>query len=280
MAVIRTSRSSRLFVGGRSGLMMVVAGVALAAVAAYLVLNITRRAQTAAQERVPQTFVVMATQDVPEFTPIPPEAIAVKPFPASFAPPGAATTVEAVVGKYATTRLTRDQVVLTSQLSASRSAARSPSLAIPEGKVAFWMPVPDLLAQSGALQSGDHVDLLLTVTLTGTNGQKGMTTQTTVQNAEVFFLGVAGADQQSGQGQQAGRPANQNAPKPGANLMAVIIDPQDAVIAKFIKDSGGTIDLVLRGRDWQDRVETAAVNADALVDRFQFRVPDRWTAGK
>ena len=55
--------------------------------------------------------------------------------------------------------------------------------------------------------------------------------------------------------------------------MAFLVDPQDALLAKFVKDSGGTIDLVLRSRDSHDPVNTEPVTADTLVDRFKFRVP-------
>jgi pilus assembly protein CpaB len=248
----------------------------LALAAGLVVMNMTRRAQAAATQGVSQVYVVTATQDVPEYTAIPASSVAVKAFPAAFAPPGSVSSVDQVVGKYSTTRLVREQIVLGSQVSATRSSS-NPSAAIPAGKVAFWMPVPDLLAQSGGLQPGDHVDILLTVTLTGAASQgKGMTTQNTVQNAEVFFVGPAVTDQPA----QAQQPNQSAASKPGAKVMAVLVDPQDAVIAKFIKDSGATIDLVLRSRDWQDRVTTEAVTADALVDRFQFRVPDRWSVSK
>ena len=42
---------------------------------------------------------------------------------------------------------------------------------------------------------------------------------------------------------------------------------------KFIKDSGGTIDLVLRSSDDPQVVRTDAVAMDILTDRFRFRVP-------
>jgi hypothetical protein len=47
------------------------------------------------------------------------------------------------------------------------------------------------------------------------------------------------------------------------------------VIIKFVKDSGGTIDLVLRSTEDQQVVRTEAVTMDNLVERFRFRVPQR-----
>jgi pilus assembly protein CpaB len=270
----------KLFSGRRAGTTLMLVGLALAVLAATQVIRMSERAQAEAAKSTQPVYVVMATQDIPSSAPIASSAVAVKAFPASFVPQGAATRVEDVTGKYSTTQITRDQIVLSSQVSNARRVD-TPSAGVPAGKVAFWMPVPDLLAQSGGLQAGDKVDILLTIGLTrvaaqggqGDQGQaasaRNVTTQSTIQNAEVLFIGPAVNDQ--GQVSQAG------VAKPGQKIMAVLLDPQDAVISKFIKDTGGTVDLVLRARDWQDRVETEAVTADSLVDRFRFRVPDRWS---
>jgi Flp pilus assembly protein CpaB len=267
-------------------MLFMLCGLLLALVAALMVRNASQRAQAEAAQRAQPVYVVMATEDVPEFVPVPASAVAIKAFPSAYAPQGAAVRVEDVVGKRTMTRLTRDQVVLSSQV-ATNAGPTSPSTAVPVGKVAIWMPVPDLLGQSGGLQVGDHVDILLTVTLAGTgaNANRGLTTQTTVQNAEVLFVGLASAPppaqgQQNQQPQQP-NPSNPNAiSSPGAKVMAVAVDPQEAVVAKYIKDAGGNIDLVLRSRNWTDVVNTESINADSLVDRYRFRVPDRWTASR
>jgi Flp pilus assembly protein CpaB len=226
---------------------------------------------------VSQVFVVTATRDIPQFTPIQAEAVAVKPFPAAFAPEGTVAKVEDVVGKFAITNIVRDQLVLGSQVSNTRRTSNL-SATIPPEKVAFWMPLPDLLAQSGGVQPGDHIDILLSVTLTppGASSQsKGITTQTTLQNVEVFFVGSAlndvPPDSTAGNGVTP-PPSARQAPK----VVAFLVEPQDALLAKYVKDSGGTIDLVLRSREAQERVMTDAVTADTLVERFKFRVPERW----
>jgi hypothetical protein len=54
-------------------------------------------------------------------------------------------------------------------------------------------------------------------------------------------------------------------------VAVVLLDPQDALAAKFIKDAGGSIDLALRSRDWPDQVTAEPVTLDALVNRFGFR---------
>src|SRR5919197_156396 len=111
---------SKLFGGKRAGTTLMAGGVALAAVAFLLVLGMARRSQAAATQGVRQVYVVTATRDIPQFTAIHADAVAIKPFPAAFAPPGAAAKLEDVEGKFATTLIVRDQMLLTSQVSTTR----------------------------------------------------------------------------------------------------------------------------------------------------------------
>lgn len=285
----RRSGSARLFAGPRAGTAMMFVGLVLAFLAGALVLGLARqaRASAAAAQSVPQVYVIMATRDIAESSAIPADAVAIKPFPKAFAPPGALTTLDQISGKFATTRLTRDQIVLGGQVSATRREANL-SETIPAGKVAFWMPLPELIVQAGSLQAGDRVDILLSLavsaaqptsqgTVSQGTGESGiLTTQTTLQNVEVVSVGPAAPGRPAAPGVRAAPagPApqpNQAGATAGGKMALFLIDPQDAVRAKFIKDSGGTIDFVLRSREWHDATQTEAVNAQALIDHFGFR---------
>lgn len=277
----RTGTLLRLFSGRRAGATLMVCGVALAGLAALLVMGMARQSQHAAGQGVRQVYVVMATKEIAEFTPIRADAVAVKPFPAAFVPPGTVSTVDEVVGKFASTRLVRDQLVLSSQISAAKRSSNL-SATIPPGKVAFWMPMPDLLAQSGGLQPGDHLDILLSISLSASQGGqgKGITTQTTLQNVEVFFVGSANADVVSSAAAVGPSVSQSAAGRAATKVVVFLVDHQDAVLTKFIKDSGGTIDLVLRSKDAPGVVQTESVTADTIVERFYFRVPERWSVGR
>src|SRR6266511_4651042 len=107
MAAIAAGRSrplARLFMGPRVGATMLALGLVFSTAAAILVISLDRRARaagaaTAARaQQVPVAYVVMTTRDVAESSRIPADALAVKPFPAAYAPPGAAKTVEEVAG--------------------------------------------------------------------------------------------------------------------------------------------------------------------------------------
>ncbi len=49
--------------------------------------------------------------------------------------------------------------------------------------------------------------------------------------------------------------------------------PQDAVIAKFIKDSGGVMDFTLRSPQDTDPLEADMINNDFMFDTYGFRAP-------
>ena len=280
----------RLFGGKRAGTTLMIVGVAGAVLAFLLVLRVFGSVRQEAKQTIPQVYVVTASRDIPQFTAITADALSVKAFPAAFAPPGAAAKIEDLSGKFAAATITRDQIVLTSQVSATRRTSNL-SATIPPGKVGFWMPLPELLLQSGGLQAGDHVDVLLSLeltmrgtTLTGqTQEVTSISTQNTLQNVEVFFAGAAtNADLPDGAAPatasaSGGATGIGGAAKQPAKVVVFLLDPQDAVLAKWVKDSGGTIDLVLRSDQTTDSATTESVNADTVIERFKFRVPGEWS---
>lgn len=268
--------------GNRTGTLLMAGGAVMALASAALVLSVGRGAQAApeaGQQPVREQMVVVATKDIAELATIKPDAVALKPFPVGYAPAGAAVKVEDIVGKVATTPIVRDQLILQPQV-ATIADAKTPSIAIPADKVVFWMPLPDLIAQSNALRAGDKVDILLSIGIApvstqASSGSRSITTQATLQAVEVYAIGSTFAALTPDAKQL-------TAPQPTQQVKAAafLLSPQDAVLAKYIKDSNGTIDLVLRSREAHDPFSTEAVTADTLVDRFQFRVPQRWTTGK
>jgi pilus assembly protein CpaB len=270
----------------RAGLLLIASGVALAGLAALLVMGIARQATEASHAQIPQVAVVTARLDIPQDTLVTADSLEVKSFPADFAPAGAFSTVDDVVGKYAKGFIPRGQIVVAGQLDPAKA---SPNLSdrIPAGMVVTWLPMPDVLASQDAVHPGDRVDILLTAPIKAAadgsdRGTANLSTQTTLQNVQVYRVGDDELDQAaSTEHAQATQSAAQSltgtssAPTGGAAQKAIgfLVDHQDAVTIKFVKDSGGTIDLVMRSQDDQQVVPTDGVTLDSLADRFRFRVP-------
>ncbi|MBA2447107.1 MAG: Flp pilus assembly protein CpaB [Chloroflexi bacterium] len=255
----------------RSALILMVLGVLMAGGASLLVLGISREASQVSKASVPQVYVVMAARELPDQTQIIAEAIAVRPFPAEFAPQGAVASAEQAIGKYTVGPLYKDQIILAGQLASVRRAPTLSDLLRP-GKVVIWLPMPDLLSGQIGFRQGDKVDILLTIP----GAETGPTTQTTLQNVEVFAFGtelpaeIQPAPAAKPDGAQAA-PAQVRAS--GSRPLGFLVDHQDAIIIKFIKDSGGTIDLALRSSEEERIVRTDPINMEGIQERFRFRVP-------
>ena len=73
----------------RAGLMLMLVGLVLASLAALLVLGMAQQSQQQSVQQIKQVYVVTAAKDIPEMAIISPEMLAVKAFPADFAPSGA-----------------------------------------------------------------------------------------------------------------------------------------------------------------------------------------------
>jgi pilus assembly protein CpaB len=265
---------------------LIASGLALAGLAALLVMGIARQATEASHAQVRQVAVVTAKQDILQNTLVTADALEVKSFPADFAPAGAFSTVDSVVGKYAKGFIPKGQIVVAGQLDLGKPTSPNLSDRIPAGMVVAWLPMPDVLANQGAVHPGDRVDILLTAPIKASSdgtdkGTDTLSTQTTLQNVQVYRVGDDELDQPAASAQttqgtaqpSVGAPSSASAGRAAQKSIGFLVDHQDAVTIKFVKDSGGTIDLVLRSQDDPQVVPTNGVTLDSLADRFRFRVP-------
>jgi pilus assembly protein CpaB len=250
-------------------------GILLAGAASLIVFGIAQQAGEQSKAVIPQVYVVMASREIPDQAVVTPDALVVRPFPAEFAPAGAISQPEQAVGKFAVGTIYRDQIIMQGHVSTGK---RAPSLSdrVPPGKVVVWLPMPDLLAGQVGFKPGDRLDILLSMKLnpnslgstTDDKSGSGMSTQTTLQNIEIFAIG-----EQAQAGVQATSNGVSARTSASAQPLALLVDHQDAIIIKYIKDSGGTVDLALRSSDEERIVRTDSVTMDSIAERFRFRVP-------
>lgn len=264
----------------RSGTLIILLGVAIALAAGLMVLSFTRQAAAQATAQVRQVYVVIASRDIAEGTAVSSEALVIQAFPADFVPEGAIPTPEQAVGKFTVTRITKGQILLANQLSATKRSGNL-ALSVPAGKVAVALPMTDLMSTNGAVKPGDRVDILLTLNLaelrlvdpgaaaavSGGSSTRNPVTQATLQNIEVLIVGEVdtGVVQNTSSTSTSGQRVIQ--------AVIVLVDHQQALILKYAKDSGGVVDLALRAPDDTNAVKTDPVTIDFLFERFDFRRP-------
>ena len=281
----------------RRGLLFMLVGVVLAALSGVMILGLARQAADTkpppvaqpAPAEIKKVYVVVAQKDLPENVALSAEDVSTKEFPADFAPPGAIAAPEYAVGKYTTSRVYKGQILVAPLLAESRKTSQL-SASVPEGKVAMAVNVNDALNSLGALRAGDRVDVLLTLDLTKGLPEKGGTTQgqqttateglsqdktstqITMQNVEILAIGIPAGDVPTGaQGQTQ---TQSQAQGQASKTITFILDPQEAITLKFIKDSGGIMDLVVRSPEDKRVVKTDAVTLDTIYQRFRFRFPE------
>jgi pilus assembly protein CpaB len=274
-------RSVNMNQKNRRGLLIVVVAVLAAVASAALVYSaITSgpRPQAHAQSipdvaaAAPGKKAVVALRDIDVNVVITTSMLTTVQFPANLVPSDAITNTRDLVGVAAKTKLYAGQMLFMRQFLAGGQPGLSAT--IPKDKVLVAFPSTDILNSTGALRAGDHVDILLSLPISGTTRlDSGSTTgsqeagaattlvsQTTLQNIEVYSNGaVVPPDQAVSQGNTAG-------PK----VITFLVDPQEALILKFVKDSGGVIDLIIRSLEATQVNATDPVSIDYLVDLYRF----------
>jgi pilus assembly protein CpaB len=253
---------------------LVLTGV-VAAIAATVVIYflITSMQQPEVVNPIPDTVerrvVFVAATEIAPNIPVSAAQITTGTYPTDMIPLDAITSTTDVISKTAGTTILSGQILVHRQFA---DLPPGPRVNVPEGKVLVAFPSTDMLNATGAVQVGDHVDIMLSIPISGTtrldaaadtgtqleSGERTLVAGMTLQNIVVSNVG-----QWVPPGQQA-----QNAANSQLKIITFIVEPQEALILKYIKDSGGTIDLAVRSALDNDIRKTDPVTLDYLVDLF------------
>jgi len=266
----------------RRGLLIVAVAVVAALAAGVIVYSaIANVPEQAAQPQsplpavtaAPAKMVVVAVLDIQPNTVITSSMLTTASFPADLVPSDTITDTNEIVGVTPRSKVYAGQMLFKRQF-VSGTTRTGLSASIPKDKVLVAFPSTDILNSTGALRAGDHVDILLSLPISGTTRLDGgaqtgsqiagaarsLVAQTTLQNIEVYSVGrVVPPDQ-----------ANSEDSGAGGRIISFLVDPQEALILKYIKDSGGIIDLIVRSLDATQVNATDPVNVDYLVDLYKF----------
>ena len=289
----------------RGGFALVFLGLIVAAGVAWMVFN---QAQKAAQTaRLETVEVLVAAQDIPERAIIAAPQLAIKRVLPSSLPPNALVRPDQAIGKMTTDPILAGEFVLPGKLVGPESGRPAIAYTVPKGKVVITVPASDILT-TGAVQPGDVVDLLVTISPPDKNdpaqvaaratpeaGQKGPattqapavtptptnrsevevgTTQTTMQNLKVLGVGSVAPD-------TGGAPKDGKTPPTSAgtgrnalagSIITFAVDHQDALVLKALKDSDRVkMELVLRAAGDEQVAKTDPITLNTIVDRYSFR---------
>lgn len=254
--------------------------------------------------------IVIAVQELPRGFRIPPNAVAVRPWPADSAPFNGITNVEDVVGRITRTDIFREQPILTNMLvddyqNLANELGRVGSdmgAVLPSNLVAITVFVPATELPQG-VRGGDRVDLLHSIPLPESQTQGGpeqdfgYLTQVTVRDALVMYVGAVPAD-----GRFIGAPPTptpipddvdeassgvfdfEGTTGPGlgggftlgtANRVPVTlgVTPQDASYIVWARNADLPLTLVIRAPTDTSQLPNRAVDLDGFAQEFGYLLP-------
>jgi len=203
----------------------------------------------------------------------------------STSPSGAAVEVQDVVGRVTLRDIARGEVILMQDLTSEMTGTHRLPYLLGDDKIAVALPADDILSKWGAVAPGDHVDVLFTLdvlletplpseiaqTEEGTAIQSMTRDQSldnvtvlTLQNVEVLQLIEEPAVEQQQQQEQVS--VRQRA-------LILKINPQDALVLKYLMDSTGKIDLALRSPTNNTLFDVEPVNINYLMLKYGITLP-------
>jgi pilus assembly protein CpaB len=183
------------------------------------------------------------------------EDFLLKEFPLDLVPVAAITETITLESQVLVEPIGQGETFSTNKLAGEQAARVSQQ--IEQGKVIFAFPIVDMLGETNIIEDGDHLDLLLTLPIASPDGGVVDTvTSFTLQNIEIFRVL---------------RPVVEDAAEARPISLLMIVSPEDAVLLKHVKDSGGVMDFVLRSQLDTEEVQVPPVGRTDLITRYNMR---------
>lgn len=252
----------------RRGWILLVFGVVMAVATGALVFFTLQQQQRVLAERAQALAVVAPVPEVPTLQlpvaarPLPPGTILsaddflLKEFPLDLVPVAAITETISLESQLIIEPIGQGETFSTTKIAGGEGAAVSRQ--IPPGNVITAFPANDLLSSANIINDGDRIDLLLTLQVPSADGATAQpVTAFTLQNILVFRVLRPASDLDAAEVQ------------PLALLLAVT--PEEAILIKHVKDSGGVLDFILRSEQDTTPNDVPPVDREDLIARYGMR---------
>lgn len=266
--------------GRLRGYLWLVAGLVVAAVAGAVAFIALSRATADRAERAdlmaPEQQVVVAAQNVEVRDFLTAADVDVIDMPVDVVPDGALTDVDQVIGKISLVALYPGEILLDQRLIDPNVTTNSGRMAlvVAEDEVLMAFPAGDLLSRLGVLKAGDRVDFLFSYNLPVDRAESGLPGIGGDQN--VVGISTEGEDlelvafdlmQSVTIAAVVGGTNDERNPQPPDALL-LTVSPQDALVLKYMKDVGATVDLVLRAPEVEGEFSVDPVDLDYIINGY------------
>jgi Flp pilus assembly protein CpaB len=273
--------SSRL----RIGIIVAVVGILLIALGAYAVVRLVQNtsepeeAPVAEVEVVTQT-VVVASRDLFLGTLITSGDVITKEVPVEATPREFVVSVEDAVDKILKVDMVGGEILTPQNLANPTDVTHDIAWVMSETHVLMAFPATDLISRLSIVQRGDIVDFYATISseieTINENGETEIqTTRLTLDSMQRVEITALVADIIVNDEQvRAEAGEDETVPRRSVNIQAYLLalDPQDALILKFLKDSGANFDLVLRAPTSTGQFNLTPVTAEYLQELYGLEI--------
>jgi pilus assembly protein CpaB len=218
--------------------------------------------------------VVVAAQAVKVRSSLTEKDVVIRRMPVNAVPEGALRDVRSAVGKVVMTDLYPGEAIVQQRLADpnSKSGDGRMALMVAANEVLMAFPANDLMSKVGMLKPGDHVDMFFSLKFPSNRGlgvagagakDEELATFNALPNVVLSAIVAGNAPAAAGSGSQ---------PSPQAILLAV--SSQDALVLKYVKDAGGSLDMVLRAPGAEQPIAAEPVDVDYLIRRYRIPTED------
>ncbi|RME49112.1 MAG: Flp pilus assembly protein CpaB [Chloroflexi bacterium] len=260
----------------RGGCLWLLVGLFLAILAGGLAFTAMLKATSAqpADQVETRAPVVVVARNVPPRTELKAEDLITKDLPLSAIPDNAVREQKSAIGKITVSDLVAGEILLEPRIATPGEPGPRVAFKVDPGKVVMAFPADDLMSRAGVLMPGDIIDILYSIQVpkSSSKGSSSNETETvtfwTLQQIPITAVVLpADARKPSKDGS-----TNTTGGPPESILLAV--DPQDALLLKYLKDTNGIADIVLRAREDDTEYETEPINRKHVQDQYDL-TPER-----
>jgi len=260
-------------------------GVLLIALGAYAVVRLYQNTEgpvveEAPQEEIVSQTVVVASRDLALGTLITSEDVVTKEVPVEATPREYLSAVEDAVDKILKVDVVGGEILTPQNLANPTDVTHDIAYVLSETHVLMAFPATDLISRLAIVQRGDIVDIYATISseieTINENGETEVTTTRltldAMQRVDITALVADIIVNEEQVRAEAGE--DETVSRKSVNVQAYLLalDPQDALILKYLKDAGATFDLVVRAPTSTGQFNLTPVTAEYLQELYGLEI--------
>lgn len=263
----------------RTGIIIAVAGLALIVLGLYgavRFLNVglgSQQPTTPTPAAATRTKVVFVTHDMALGTVLAAGDLELREVPIELAPRDAVNNLDNAVGRIIKVDLTQGEMILAHNLADPTGKTGDIAWVLDDRHVLMALNIGDIMTREALVKRGDIVDLYASYSsrVQPTDPADQIVTFDSFQRLDITALIVDVVQPKSGEQAQPGAaPGEPNRNQIAVQAYLLALDPQEALVLKFLKDTGANFEMVLRAPTSSGRFELTPVTAQYIHELYGF----------